>query len=106
MAPRRLRLAADYHCSPLWDVDDPDNVDPEDLPLPDDLRARLWAWAETFDAILNHDDPAASAFPSGAAEERFVEEGAALAEAVRAALGPGWEVQYFGRPSPHRGEGG
>jgi hypothetical protein len=85
----------DYHSYPLWDVDDPDNVDPATLPLSDALRARLEAWADAYDAILNPDDPAASGFAGEAAARAFDAEGVRLWHALAAELGPGYAVAYY-----------
>ncbi len=104
---RALKLMADYFSYPLWDVDDPDNVDPASLPLSDGLRARLEAWADTFDAILNDDDPATSDFPSESARRAFDEEGVRLWYGLSAELGPEYSVSYYSvtqsklLPAPH-----
>ena len=44
-----------------------------------------------YDATLNEEDPAASGFASLADEARFQEEGRALVDLLRAALGD-WDV--------------
>lgn len=93
---RHLKLMPDYFCYPLWDVDDPGNIDPATLPLSDALRARLNTWAETFDRILDIDDPASSpGFASDAAEREFDDDGRRLWHDVAAELGPGYSVSYY-----------
>jgi hypothetical protein len=94
----RIKLMADYQCSPLWWDGEPDRVgdiDPADLGLPVDLCAALYAWAARFDATLHQDDPAASGFPSKAALDAFIEDGRILAQQVRAALGGNAELRYL-----------
>jgi len=89
---------ADYDCSPLWEPGGTRYpINPEDLPLSAPLRARLWAWAEVFDATLDRNDPPSSGFPSEEARRHFIREGSALAEQLRAELGPLFEVEYDDR---------
>jgi hypothetical protein len=94
---RSLKVMADYHCFPLWESD-PDligNVDPSTLPISDSLRAKLLAWAASFDATLVRDDPVSSGFSSPAAEKAWLREGAQLAEVLRDELGPMFTVTYW-----------
>lgn len=94
---RRLRLMADYGCWPLWgmDGDDIGNIDPATLPLTPETRERLDRWAQSFDAMLDLDDPASSRFASPGDVARFEAEGRALWAALRLELGEGCEVHYF-----------
>lgn len=48
----------DYECFPLWRPNGEGDLDPAALGLPDDLTARLLAWADAYDSTLNRDDPA------------------------------------------------
>lgn len=58
----RIKVMADYHCHPLWALDEDvyGDIAPEALGLSPDLTRDLNAWAEAFTASLNPDDPAAS----------------------------------------------
>ena len=95
---RTIKLMADYDCSPLWEPGgDPYPIDPDDLLLTAPLRAQLWAWAQTFDAILNREDPASTNFSSEHARQQFIQQGKALAEQLQAELGPHFEVEYHDR---------
>lgn len=50
--PKKIRLMTDYGCYPLW-WDEPDQVgdlDPESLPLSQEIIQRLYNWADAFDA--------------------------------------------------------
>lgn len=81
--------------SGLWLIDAKGRrkpVDAEDLGLPDGLADRLESWMDTFDAIYDEADEAASDFASEAERLGWEAEGAALAAAVAAALGAGWQV--------------
>ncbi len=57
----RIKVMADYHCHPLWALDEDLYGDfaPETLDLSPALTRDLNAWAEAFTASLNPDDPAA-----------------------------------------------
>lgn len=91
-----LKLMCDYDCWPLWRPGG-ENVDPSDLPVSDSLRERLVAWSDTYDAILNRDSPADSAFPSPSAEAAWEAEGRELWAALQAELGDGYAVSYYSR---------
>ncbi len=91
---RRLRLMAEYHAHPLWDLDRPGDVDPAALPLSAALAARLRAWAAAYDRTLNDAYPPDSGFPDAAAEQAFDAEGRHLWQRVAQELGPGYAVEY------------
>ncbi|WP_407543682.1 hypothetical protein Q0M94_28125 (plasmid) [Deinococcus radiomollis] len=96
---RALHLMADYDCSPLWEPGSAAySISPEDLPISAALRESLWTWANTFDATLDRDDPAASGFNSREEEGRFIEEGQQLAERLQTELGMDYQIEY-GLPS-------
>ena len=85
---------ADYESWSLWDIDDPDNIDPETLPLSDDLKKGLADWEAAYDATLNRSDPASSGFESEAAARKFSETGWALFDQLREEL-PNVDLVYF-----------
>ena len=89
----RLKLMSDYHCFPLWAM--PGNVDPDDLPLSDELKSALHGWAASFDRTLNHDYPPDSGFADTQDEEGFVSEGLRLWQELRRELHGLYEVVYF-----------
>jgi hypothetical protein len=81
--------------SGLWLVDAKGRrkpVDAEDLGLSDVLADRLESWMDGFDAIYDEADEAASDFASEAERLGWEAEGAALAAAIAAELGSGWQV--------------
>lgn len=96
---RRIKLMTDYGAHPLWWMDGgrgaPYNLDPVELPLRAETVARLEAWAEWWDSILDLDDPAASGFSSPAEELAFEQEGLALWAILREELAGMYEVHYF-----------
>lgn len=81
--------------SGLWLVDAKGKrkpVDAEDVGLSDELADRLESWMDSFDAIYDEADEAASDF--GNAVDRLAWEagGAALAQAIIGELGSDWDV--------------
>lgn len=92
-----LRLMPDYDCHPVWEIshDGVRNVDPNDLPISDQLKSHIRHWAERFDATLCAGDPASSGFASPADEADFEREGLRLWAALRAELGERAVVTYF-----------
>jgi hypothetical protein len=89
-----IKLMADYGCYPLWDASPGviGNINPDDLPISDDLKQSLMSWAHEFDAIINWSDPASSAFPSTTAEQAFINKREELAEKLRTQLGSGYTI--------------
>jgi len=92
--PKLIRLMADYHCHPLWDMtsDQYGDIDPAVLPLSAALRLRLAEWARIYDETLNMDSPQDSGFKSEALETEFKTEGHRLAKSLRKELGPAFTV--------------
>ncbi len=77
--PERLRLAPEYGCWPTWDDETGLNVNPADLGLSDNLLTRLKQWDDALQATYNMDDPEASRFADDDAEQRWRDEGLAIA---------------------------
>ncbi len=95
---RKIKLMADYFCHPLWHNGGVDfgDVDPASLPISDDLKSDLDAWASVFDGILDMDDPGnKGGFESPKARDDFAARGAQLADRLRVELGVDWEVAYW-----------
>ena len=83
--------------SGLWLVDAKDRrkpADPDDLGLSDALADRLESWMDTFDAIYDETDEAASDFADPAERAAWEAEGVALSAAIAAELGPDWQVDH------------
>ncbi|KAB8141083.1 hypothetical protein F8S13_21445 [Chloroflexia bacterium SDU3-3] len=70
-----IRLMPDYGCWPLWWMNGDGDIDPHTLPLTSETVERLIYWSDTFDASLNRDDPASSAWPNKETYEAFENEG-------------------------------
>lgn len=92
---QKIKLMADYQCWPLWDLQEPDNIHPAELPLSHETIERLLRWSDAYDAILNLDDPASSGFESQEAAAAFEQEGIRLWLQLRQELTPDYEVFYF-----------
>lgn len=63
------------------------DIDPNTLPISDELKRKLVDWAVTFDETLDSVDPGNSGFKSVEAEAAFKEQGIQLAEQLQKELG-------------------
>ena len=93
----RLKLMSDYHCWSLWEMHEGcyQNINPEELPLSDDLKSSLHRWAVSFDRTLNHDYPPESGFARPEAEEAFESEGLRIWQELQTQLCEAYEVVYY-----------
>jgi hypothetical protein len=92
---RTLKLMTDYNCPPLWESGgDVGPVELDTLPLSPALRKALQAWADTYDGILNRDDPASSGWARQEDRHSFEREGLRLWGALQAELGPAVRIVY------------
>jgi len=91
---KKIKLMADYGCFPIWHVsgEEVGDIDPNDLPLSQELKRLLADWALAFDQTLNQDYPPDSGFKSDAEETEFKQQAAQLAERLREELGSEFEV--------------
>lgn len=84
---------ADYGCFPLWGTSgEVGNIDPNDLPLSQELRQRLADWARAFDQTLNQDYPPDSGFKNEADAVEFKQQAIRLTGQLREELGSEFEV--------------
>ncbi|WP_162787258.1 hypothetical protein [Notoacmeibacter marinus] len=86
---RTLKLMAEVQCWAIWDMVDPDNIDPATLPLPKQLVARINRWSDKFDAIYELDKRnfhTNIAFDSKEEEDAFYEEGWAILKQLEEAM--------------------
>jgi hypothetical protein len=93
-----IKLMPDYYCYPLWwavGSGQAGDIDPSTLPLKPETIQKLMAWSDTYDDILNEEDPAASGFTSQAEEDRFEEEGIRLWFQLREELASEYDVGYM-----------
>lgn len=87
---------ADYFCYPLWHDDgiNMGDIDPNNLPISDELKAQLYHWAELYDNILNTADPENSAFNSKEEEQYFIQMGEKILSQLKIELGNSYEIRY------------
>ena len=81
--------------SGLWLIDAKGKrkpVDAEDIDLSDALADRLESWMDSFDAIYDETNEAASDFGSAVERLAWEAEGVALGAAIADELGPDWDV--------------
>ncbi len=97
MTQNKIKLMAEYGGTVIWGVDANDigPINPNSLPLKDELRAAIANWAETYDETLSEDSPADSGFASPSEQDAFEQEGIRLWKELQAALGNGWKVVYY-----------
>lgn len=93
---KSLKLMADYHCHPLWDMSfgGYGDIDPCELPISKKLQIRLAKWAATYDETLDAEYPPNSGFKSDELEREFKLEGERLAASLMSELGPGISVLF------------
>ena len=91
---KKIKLMADYGCFPLWSVgvNDVGDINPDELPLSQELKSRLINWAHTFDQTLNQSYPPDSGFRSETEEIEFNQQALQLAKQLREELGSEYEV--------------
>jgi hypothetical protein len=94
---KMIKLMADYYSFPLWENSPGKvgNIDPQSLPLSEELKERLDNWSEKYDSILNNEDPAASGFATKENEFNFIREGSELANSLQKELGDSYQVTYY-----------
>jgi hypothetical protein len=87
---KNIRLMADYHCYPLWNMslEEYGDMAPSELPISEELQLKLLAWAATYDETLDVDYPPNSGFKSRELEQEFKREGERLVENLKIELGP------------------
>ncbi len=91
----QIKLMPDYQSWPLWGTGEHiGNIDPKSLPLSDETVERLIAWAQTFDAQLNWDDPGSTVWTEEFLQ-KFEQEGLYLWDKLTEELGDGFEISYF-----------
>lgn len=87
---------ADYGCFPLWEPSSEEyNIDPNNLPISEELKSALMNWADKYDATLNQDYPPDSCFASKAEEEAFEEESEILFQQLQRELGEDFEILKY-----------
>lgn len=89
-----LKLMPDYHCYPLWGVDDDNwgNIDPHTLPISARLTDDLIQWASEYDNTLNMEDPLNSGFKNKEEELSFKNKGEKLRKRLESELGNNYSI--------------
>lgn len=75
---KHLKISPEYQCSPLWTSEDGEtyeHLEINDSPFDEDLKNKLFKWAEKFESTLNQDYPPDSGFASGCEEREFENQG-------------------------------
>ena len=89
---RTLKLMADYQCFPLWEPSEFENVDPNELPISQELKRDLYTWMDKYDSILDWEYPPDSGFKSEQEEQQFKQDGKNLQRRLQQELGAEFQV--------------
>ena len=92
---KRIKLMPDYNCYPIWDMDEVDNINPQDLPLKTETIHRLNAWADLFECGLDWHDPGGKSLWSEEDTNLYQQEGLSLWHQLHQELTPEYKVYYF-----------
>lgn len=94
---KHIKLMAEYSAYPLWSLEDESigPINPEVLPLKQEIILQLMKWAEKYDAQLNIVDPTQSNWFNEQELLEFEKEGVYLWMQLRKELGSEFEVEYF-----------
>ncbi len=96
----KMKLMPDYQCWCVWDMDDPDNVNPDTLPISGELKQRLHLWECAFDETLDLVDHTNIGFRSERQYSEFYDLGWELFFRLQAEL-PEFEWWYRDRRYEH-----
>ena len=94
---RRVLLMCDYLADPLWTAGGGAMLSVDSFPLSSQTKAALRAWADSYNALMDHD----YAWPSPAYRDAFEKEGRRLWAVVQDELGPDYDVGYFSEGEGH-----
>ncbi|MFZ3001543.1 MAG: hypothetical protein WA071_14540 [Undibacterium umbellatum] len=91
---RMIKLMADYNCFPLWENSPGKigNIDPDSIPISDDLKNLLSLWGDEYTETLNTEDPLNSGFKNADRERNFITTGERLAERLQMELGQNFKI--------------
>ena len=94
---KSLKMMADYGGMVLWHTGGKDvgPIDPDELPISNDLKRELYSWAEKYDQTLCKNYPPDSGFKSIEEENAFEEEGLRLFNALKTELPETTKVIYY-----------
>ncbi|WP_047302582.1 hypothetical protein [Pseudomonas fluorescens] len=83
-----VKVMPDYQCFPLRSLspDSIGNVDPEELPISQELKADLMSWVLKYDDTLDEEYPPDSGFSSEEDEAEFNKKGEHLFERLKVEL--------------------
>lgn len=93
----KIKLMADYQCWPIWHYDNErvGNINPQDLPISQELKSELNTWQREYDETLNQEDPVNSGFKSKIDEENWGKQRFEIWQKLKKELRFKYEVFYF-----------
>ena len=92
-----IKLHAEYECSPLWGIGPQtvENIDPQNLPISQELKLIVYEWQQRFDETLNREDPRNSGFKSNEQLIDFDADGWEIWRRLSQELDGFYRIQYF-----------
>jgi hypothetical protein len=87
----------DYFTDPVWWHPSGSGGNLDEVPITEETRAALRAWAESYDTLADN----GFEWRSAEAKEAFEREGHRLWGLVQAELGSDWEVGFFDERRGH-----
>jgi hypothetical protein len=93
-----LKIMTDYGCFPIWIKGKEgffENIDPEQLPISDNLKKPLSHFRWQYDQTLDQDYPPNSGFPSQKDAVEFEQLGILIWKELLKEVGNIYEVVYF-----------
>ena len=95
---KKIKLMPDYDCWCLWNTepvhDEDYNLNPNALPLSDNLKLDLSKWEELYDSTLNRNDPINSGFKTEVDQKVFDEIGLNLFQRLKQELSD-FHIEYI-----------
>ncbi|MDG2944694.1 hypothetical protein [Exercitatus varius] len=90
-----IKFFPEFSCYSLWVVTEfgVDNIDPNELPLSDNLKTDIKKWEDEYESIYNPNNPAESGFESSKAEAEFWNTGEKLFKRLKTEL-PDDDILY------------
>ena len=90
-----LKLRPDYQCFPLWEINDEsisEDIDPNGLPISQELKRDLYAWMDKYNSTLDWEYPPDSGFKSEQEEQQFKQDGKKLQQRLQQELGAEFQI--------------
>lgn len=94
---KSIKLMADYQCFPLWwyNSDIVGDINPEDLPISNELKDGLLKWSDLYDSFINLEEPNVDKDIPQETMDNFENTGLELWKKLQQELEGKYRVVYF-----------